>query len=147
MPLTRKPGIGNVREAGRVVQGAVDAIRIRIEAIEVLVATIELLAGAASQANGRLTATTSFLQTQIDAINNNLNELIDLLNGADGIVVVANGQLIVRELEAGTNVTIDNPDGADGNPIINSSGGGYPFLTTELDDDILTEAGHRIRVE
>ena len=144
-----KPGIGTVRSAGREVQGAVDAIRQRLEAIELLLATVEAMANTSAQKNATFTASISFLQSQINAIVSNINELSDLLNGDDGIVVVSNGQLIVRELEAGTNITIDNPDGVDGNPVINSSGGsaGYPFLTNELDDDLLTEDGHRIRVE
>lgn len=149
MTLNRKPGIATPREADRSVRNAVDAIRARLEAIETLLNSIELVAGTGAQANALFKASISNLQQQINVLNSDLSELTDLLDGDDGLVVVANGQLIVRTLEAGTNVTIDNPDGVDGNPVINSSGSGsgYPFITNEFDDDILTEASHRIRVE
>jgi len=149
MALNRKPGIATPREADRGVRNAVDAIRARLEAIETLLNNVELIAGTGTQANALFKASISNLQQQINVLNSDLSELTDLLNGTDGLVVVADGQLITRTLEAGTNVTIDNSDGVDGNPVINSSGSGsgYPFITNELDDDVLTETNHRIRVE
>jgi hypothetical protein len=147
MPITGKPGIGTVRDSTRSTMGAIDAIRARIEAIEAVLRDTELTAGNAFNKLNANNASLSFLQSQINQLVSEISVLTDLLSQDDGLVVLVDGELITRELEAGDNITIDNPDGADGNPIINSSGGGYPFLTTELDDDLLTEDGHRIRTE
>jgi hypothetical protein len=150
MAVDGKPGIATVRDAGRAAQGAFDAIRRRIEALEKLLNTVELMSGTSSQKNATVTASLSFLQSQINNIVSDIKELTDLLSGDDGIVVVASGQLLPRTLEAGSGIEITFPDGADGNPVIGLTGAGagtYPFITTELDDDILTESGHRIRIE
>jgi hypothetical protein len=149
MPVTGKPAIV-APKAERDVVSAVSNIRQRIEQIEALLLAIESQANQSSFTIGRSNATVTGLQAQITALGNSVDELDDLLAGADGLVVVAGGQLIVRTLQEGTNITITNPDGVDGDPVINataSGSGAYPFLTNELDDDILTEDGHRIRVE
>jgi hypothetical protein len=148
MPTTGKPAITAPR-AERDVVSAVNNIRQRIEQIEQLLAAIESQANQSSFTIGRSNATVVGLQAQITAINNELEVLDTLLAGADGLVVLSGNSLITRTLQEGTNITITNPDGVDGDPVINAAGGSgaYPFLTTELDDDILTEAGHRIRVE
>lgn len=148
MPLTRKPSITDKSIADRGAQIAVANIRERLEALETLVNTIESQANQSSFQLSQRNATLANLISQINELTAAFEVLVDLLNGDDGIVVVVDGQLVARTLEAGDGVTIENPSGADGNPVISATGGnGYPFLTTELDDDILTEDGHRIRVE
>lgn len=148
MPLTRKPAIADKSIADRPAQIAVANIRERLEAIESLLLTIE---GQANQSSFTLTqrnATLANLQSQIVQLQGTLDALEDLLASDDGLVVLSAGALITRTLEAGAGITIDNEDGVDGNPTISATAECcYPFLTTELDDDILTEDGHRIRVE
>lgn len=150
MPLTRKPAIADKSIADRPAQIAVSNIRQRIEAIELLLATIESQANQSSFTLSQRNATLANLQSQLAQLQDAFDVLEDLLASDDGLVVLSSGVLITRQLEAGTGITITNSDGVDGNPTINASASGeccYPFLTTELDDDILTEDGHRIRVE
>lgn len=149
MPLTRKPAISEQRLGDRAAVLQVSNIRQRIEALEKFIDTLEKLANQTSFTVSQANATTANLQRQISALTEAVDVLTVLLTLPNGLVVLVNGELTTRELEAGTNITITNADGADGNPVINATGGSgaYPFLTTELDDDILTEDGHRIRVE
>ena len=148
MPLTRKPAITEKSVADRPAQIAVANIRERIEAIEGLLATIESQANQSSFTLTQRNATLANITSQLAQLQAAIAVLTNLLAQDDGIVVLSSGALITRELEAGTGITIDNPDGVDGNPVINATGECcYPFLTDELDQDILTESGLRIRVE
>lgn len=147
MPLTRKPAIAEQRIGDRATVLQVSNIRQRIEALEKFIDTLEKLANQTSFTLSQSNASTANLQRQISALTEAVDVLTALLTLPNGFVVLVDGELVTRELEAGSNITITNVDGADGNPVISSSGGGYPFLTTELDDDILTEDDHRIRVE
>lgn len=147
MAVTGKPGISTPREASREVRNAVDAIRARLEALEKLLNTTELSAGAAFQSNQKSNASISFLQSQINVLASDLNALSNLFDGqSDGIVVLSSGELITRTIEGGSNVTVTDGDGVDGNPTIDVAST-YPFLTNEEDTDLLTESGLRIRIE
>lgn len=149
MPVTRKPAITERRIEDRAAALQVANIRQRIEVLESVLDTIEKQANQSSFTLSRSNASVSNLQTQINRISEALDTLEDLLQLGNGLVVLADGVLTTRELEAGSNVSVVNPDGAAGNPVISATGGSgaYPFLTNELDDDILTEDNHRIRVE
>lgn len=148
MPLTRKPAISDKSITDRSAQIAVANIRERLEAIEGLLTTIESQANQSSFSISQRNASLANLQSQIAQLQGALDVLEDLLASDDGIVVLSSGALITREIEAGTGITVSNGDGVDGNPTISATAECcYPFLTTELDDDILTEDGHRIRVE
>lgn len=147
MPISKKPAISEQRVVDRSVSLQISNIRQRIEAIEALVTTVESQANQTSFNSARSNASLSSILQRLAALEADLNAIEDLFTQGDGVVVLSGNSLITRTLEAGAGISIDNPDGVDGNPIIAASGSAYPFLTTEDDDDILTESGHRIRIE
>ncbi len=147
MPLTRKPSITESSIADRPAKIAVANVRQRIEAIEGLLATIESQANQSSFSLTQRNATLANLASQLAQLQAVIE---DLLANDDGIVVLSGDSLITRTLQEGAGITITNPDGVDGDPVIAADASGeccYPFLTTEDDQDILTESGLRIRVE
>lgn len=147
MPITKKPAISEQRVADRSVSLQVSNIRQRIEAIEGLLATVESQANQTTFNAARSSASLSSILARLSELESSLGELEQLFGQDDGLVVLSGGNLITRTLEAGTGIAITYPDGVSGNPIISTIGSDYPFLTTEDDDDILTESGHRIRIE
>lgn len=150
MAVTRKPSITEKSIADRSAQIAVSNIRQRLEAIEDLLATLEGQANQSSFALQQRSAAIANLASQFAQLQTLIETLNDLLARSDGIVVLSDGELITRTLEAGVGISIDNSDGVDGNPVINATASGeccYPFLTDEIDQDLLTESGLRIRVE
>lgn len=146
MAVTGKPGISTPREAERSVRNAIDAVRARLEALEKLANTVELSAGAAFQSNQKSNASISFLQSQINSLNTELDALNSLFSSDDGIVVLSGNNLITRTIEGSGSVTVTDGDGVSGNPTVSVSSV-YPFLTDEHDTDIFTESGLRIRIE
>lgn len=150
MPLTRKPAISDARIGDRIAQIAVSNIRQRIEAIEGLLATLEGQANQSSFTLQQRNATLANLASQLAQLQDAIDAITGLLLQDDGLVVLVGGELITRTLEEGDGISIDNADGVSGNPVISTTASGeccYPFLTDEIDQDLLTESGLRIRVE
>jgi len=84
MPLTRKPGIGNVRDSTRSVQGALDAVRQRIEAIEVLLLETESIARASSSSS--TDTALNNLQSQINSLRLDLTALTLVVGTTDDLI-------------------------------------------------------------
>lgn len=139
----------------RPLQDAIMSARQRIEALERALATVAGQAGQTAYAGGGAsTASTAGLQTQITALQaevSTLGDTIDALLALDaGFVTIAAGVLVSRALVAGDNITITNPTGAGGAPVISStaSGGGRgEFILGENDDFLLTESSLHIVLE
>lgn len=107
----------------RLVQQAIDNIRMRFAADEAQIAlALKLLSSNVdAQAIALLQGQVAKLTLQVEILNTSAEvaELAELLaSGANGIVVLKNGQLITRVLEPGVGVFIRNPDGSEGDPII-----------------------------
>lgn len=129
MATNNKPAIPVLRGTElRSIQDIINAIRERLRTVDNTVA--ELLTRVNVTQTGSAQAIAS-LQAQIAALNNALGGVTlillqaVLLQGPDGFVIRSGNNLFrTRVLEAGDNITIENADGVDGNPLISSSGGG-----------------------
>ena len=106
----------------RGLQQVIDNIRERFRASDAEVDRLQRLVAAnkSFEELALLKQQVAALAEQVKALNvaPDVAELAELLAGGDGIVVVKDGQLIVRSLEPGAGVVITWPDGAGGNPII-----------------------------
>lgn len=143
----------------RAIQAAIAGARQRIEALEKSLAAVAGQAGqtAYSGGGGSSTSTVAIqtIQAQITALDLEVNtlqgQMAALLGLADGFVAVSTGVLVSRTLVAGANITITNPTGAGGAPVIAStaSGGGGrgEFILVENDDFLLTESSLHLVVE
>src|SRR5262245_49255785 len=109
-----KPGIPNVRGMGeRQVQGAVDALRQRLEAIEKLLTTTDKIARVASQAGSTTNATLSNLQSQITQLKTQITALTLVASGEVKILKAA-GNVALGDAVNGSGLgagTIDPTDG------------------------------------
>ena len=103
----------------RPLQDAIRAARQRIEALERELARVSGLAGQTAYTGGSGNSTASVAGlTALAARVTALEAFMDALLGLDnGLVVVKDGTLISRVLEAGQGITITYPDGQDGNPL------------------------------
>lgn len=152
---TGKPAIPVVKNADpRSLEGAFNAIRERLRLLDAQVNTTALEVGVVRN-RAASAAQIAVLQAQFDELQDAIGgdiliELRDLLDGAAGFVVVSDGELFSRTLTAGANITITNPTGAGGNPVISStasgSGGGMSLLGTADGDYIGDENGNRFLV-
>jgi len=147
MAISKKPGISETRVSDRSAALQVSNIRQRIEAIEAAVDLVQSQANQTSFSAAKSNASLASILSELNELRIELDALNNLMQQDDGIVVLHGDDLITRTLEAGLGISITFPDGASGNPLIASTGSVYPFITTEDDDDLLTESGHRIRIE
>jgi hypothetical protein len=153
--LTGKPAVPVVRNADpRTLEGAFNAIRERLRLLDAATNTASTEVGVVRN-RAASAAQIAVLQAQFDdlqaAIGGEiLTQLQSLLNAASGFVVVSGGELLSRTLTAGDNITITNPTGASGNPVISSTasggGGGASLLGTVDGDYIGDENGNRFLV-
>lgn len=134
---TGKPSFATPRTLDlRGIQSAVDNIRERFTNLEAMLDALT------KQVNGSTSATDiKRLQQQLGAVSNSVGSATDsttaaliaaLLDGADGIVVLSAGVLTTRHLVPGANISITNPDGVNGNPIISASTGALGGATYPL---------------
>lgn len=150
---TGKPSVPVVKDNdARRLEGAFAAVRERLRVLDSELALAQRQI-ATMQAGGSTAAQLAVLQAQFNALQiaiggSILTALQALLGGEDGIVVVSDGDLLSRTLQAGANITITNADGVAGDPIISStaSGGGVSLLGTENGDYIGDENGNRFLV-
>ncbi len=145
----------------RAIQAAIAGARQRIEALEKSLAAVAGQAGQTAYSGGggggssTSTVAIQTIQAQITALDLEVNtlqgQMAALLGLADGFVAVSTGTLVSRTLVAGANITITNPTGAGGAPVIASttSGGGGrgEFILAENDDFLQTEAGLHLVLE
>lgn len=129
----------------RSVQTAISNARQRIEKLEALIATLQ----SSTNTGGTPTSVSlSALKAQLAALTKRVVTIENWFLGDDpGIVVWLGSSLGTRVLEAGDNITITNPNGQLGNPVISSEGGGGDnVLYDNTGRAMLTWAGQAILV-
>lgn len=151
---TGKPNVPVVKNADpRSIEGAMNAIRERLRLLDAAVNTTSTEV-AVSRRNAASASQLAVLQAQFNALEDAiggtiLTQLQNLLDAAAGFVVMSDGELFTRTLTAGTNISITNPTGTAGNPVISSTasgGGGASLLGTVDGDYIGDENGNRFLV-
>lgn len=145
-----KPAVPVIRSNDvRDVEGALNAIRERLRKLDAEAASlarqVTILQNAGSGSLSSILAQLAILQAAIaGAAFIALQTLVEI--GPDGIVIRSGSNLITRTLEAGSNVTIENGDGVDGNMVISSTGGGDVVLYDNFGQAMLTGEGQALLV-
>lgn len=138
------PAISDVRALDvRSVQGAVMNIRQRIEALEKMITLVQ--SSSSSNAAGSATGLLTALRAQLTVMAATV-AILDAVLAGTGLVTVVGGVLVARTLVAGTNITITNPTGAAGNPVISATGAPDGVLYDNTGRALLTGSGHAILV-
>ena len=136
------PAISDVRLLDvRSVGGAVSSIRQRIEALERLITLLQSTSSGSSTSSSTVTA----LRAQVTLMAATV-ALVDALLASTGVVAVTGGVLVARTLVAGANITITNPTGAAGDPVISASGALDNVLYDDSGRALLTGDGRAILV-
>lgn len=135
----------------RPIQAAIAAARQRIEALERSLASTAALAGQTAYTGGSgNSAAVTALQNSVTALATTvaaIQDITDALTAVSGLVAMVGGVPTGRTLVEGSNVTITNPDGVGGDPVISVD---VPSADSILYDGqgraLLTHSGHALLV-